>query len=481
MWLLSCGHIFQDMTERETALSISTTPTADVPNVCSRNGDYYLQFFEFDDSRDRAIFRNLGMQIRYLIMGYLLTSSITFCGSLLFSIQLRQEQLQHILLLNDMLTIDISSAILVSSGFLVAFIFKRTVDCPLRDVLLFLCCDMWLATLLIALAGVVQRVIQEKMDWEGFVLTLFEGLSSIRLFDLHHTVDGMHSWNVFAWLVQCMFLPSICVSYTYECTQQLHTSFKDIGLYLIGFFCFGGIILFSTFSSLEPNSDVFYSNASNIGYRIVEFNLGVNLLYLYATAEPFTTMIFQVFHTCDYIIWMVFACVWWSEIGILPTVTDEACIRLYFMNGCIRDHAAVLLRGCLLGVTMIATAIKSDSPHMENLTFDMCLLTAYSSVLLCTPIYTIIAALLRLSFTSHAVYDNIAVISICMPMLTVCIVYVYNLRCKPLMVNAITPLYITAQNNVNKLHEYGVTRLNKIKSVTRKPINQDDSNSVNGN
>jgi hypothetical protein len=194
-------------------------------------------------------------------------------------------------------------------------------------------------------------------------------------------------------------------------------------------------------TSLEPNNNVFCSNVSNLGYRIVEYNLGVNLLYLYTCAEPFTTLIFQVFYSCQTLIIVVFACVWWSEIGILATETDEPCVRLYYVNGCMRDHAAVLLRGCVLGMTVIASSIKTNAQHEKLCEMDNLLMTCLSAVLLCTPIYVIITGLLELSFTLHAVHDNVAVISICMPSLTLCIISVYNLKCKSIIVDFMIPIY----------------------------------------
>lgn len=150
------------------------------------------------------------------------------------------------------------------------------------------------------------------------------------------------------------------------------------------------------------------------------------------------------------------------------------------MNGCMRGHAAILLRGCVLGVTVIATAIKSDLSYTEDLTNDVFLMTGYSYVLLCTPVYTIVAGLLHLSFTSQAVYDNIAVISICMPALTLYIVYVYNLRCKPVMINVMASPYNSTRTYGSKFHEYINVQWSNINGNKRKKINQDDTSTLNG-
>lgn len=454
-----------------------TTPVADTLS-CGSNEMSGSIFFEFDDSRDRQIFQNIALKLCYLIAAYLLVSSITFCGSMLFYPDNQHAQLQYILLMNDMVTIDITSAIFVVSGFLTCFVFKRSVDCPRRNLYMFLWSDMWVATVITIFVATIQHILRHNMSWNSLGLTLFEGITSVRIFDIYQDPASSHSWNTFAWPVQCMLIPMYLMPNTYEYTHRLHHSFKDLGLYLIGFFCSIGIILFSTFTSLEPNTSVFYSNASNLGYRIIEYNLGVNLLYLYTCAEPFTTIMFQVFGTCETLIWVVFACVWWSEIGIVANVTEESCIRLYYVNGCMRDHAAVLLRGCVLGTCIIASAIRCLTQQPHDAKIDNILMTTLSSVLLCTPMFIVISGLLEFSFTLHAVQDNAAVISICMPSITLCIVYVYNLRCKAKIVDELMPVHERLHQDCMSVYAIMYSKCVNICSVRGRAVKSSDPNEV---
>lgn len=468
--LLSLNHCSMDMSIMEISSSLPRTAFLDAESHDNNSETIPIIYFEFEDVRDRETFECLSKKMCYLIWMYLITCSITFCGSILFYPKTLHNQLEYILLMNDMVTIDISSAIVVVSGFLASFVFKRSVDCPFVHIILCLWSDLWLATFLILIVGTMQKIFQHDLNLSCFVLTLFEGITGIRVFDLHQNTASLHSWNIFAWIVQCMLISMCLMPGTYAFTNRLHVTFQEFGLYIIGFLCCGGIVLLSTFSSLAPNSNIFYANVSNIGYRIVEFNLGVNLLYLYTCAEPCTNLIFQVFCTCQTLISIVFACVWWSEIGILAADTDEPCVRLYYQNGCMRDHAAVLLRGCVLGLTVIASCIKSTDICSKKMDVDIFLITGYGSILLCTPIFTIICGLLELSFTTQAVHDNIAVISICMPAITVCVVYAYNLRCKCLVVNTIIPLHETIYSTFCRSYNFICAKYKLSNTTVSQPI-----------
>ena len=87
--------------------------------------------------------------------------------------------------------------------------------------------------------------------------------------------------------------------------------FQDVGICVIVSVCCGEILLFTIFSSLNDHTNIFYSNAPNISYRSLEFNLGVNLYYLLHVDNSIVLSI--VMNDCahgKFAVIIVFFCIW---------------------------------------------------------------------------------------------------------------------------------------------------------------------------
>ena len=337
--------------------------------------------------------------------------------------------------MTDLVTIDISSAFNVVMGYTCCHVYRAsdTEFDMYRKISVFFVSDLWLATLLSCFLGSLWHLSLHTFHFIDLLLTIGEGLTSLRQFEFNQHEEAAHTLNPFAWLITCLFIPAFLLPYTYSATERMHSAFNDFGIYVIVTLCVSGVLLFSVFASLHDNTNIFYSSASSVGYRMLEFNMGVNLYYLTYVREPVTMMIVTVTARLKVVVMTLFACVWWSEFGVKQRASQtETCVRLYHFNACLVDHPGVLLRGCLLGISVVAWACADTDTtihHIQPLTLMM---NYMSMVLLCFPLFIVIKGGLQLSFTTAMVDQNSALLSLLMPVSVFCMVYAYNLHIKPL-------------------------------------------------
>lgn len=339
----------------------------------------------------------------------------------------------------DLFTIDITSSLMVVIGFTCCHVFiaSDATHETYRHVFIFYIADAWLATILSCFFGSLYAISVGKFHAQDIILTLVEGLTTLRQIELSQAPGAAHSLNPFAWPVLCMFIPVYLLPRTYNATAKMHTSLKDFGIYIIIVLCSSGIVLISIFASLHDNSNIFYSNASCVAYRMLEFNLGVNLFYLVSLKESGTMLVLYVCNRLKMLIVTIFACVWWSEFGVSIEKATVPCVRLYHFNSCLTDHPGILIRGCFLGTSIIAWNYHERQLSTWLGSPCQALMTSISSVLLCSPLYFIFKGALQFSFGTTMVNENSSLLSLLMPVFVFCIVYAYNLRVKPVIHNDI--------------------------------------------
>jgi len=226
-----------------------------------------------------------------------------------------------------------------------------------------------------------------------------------------------------------MGLPAVMMPGTLGMVKHLH-QMGGIGIYVVVFLCLVGVLVFSLFVSMREESNVFYANASSVGYRMVEFNVGVNMYYLLSRGELLVLQLVSVARRVRAAVVGVFVLAWWAEIGAART-SERVCVRLYHISPCLRDHTGVLLRGCVLGACCAAWLFDSESVAVPIENPLQAAMSAASTVLLCTPIFYATKGILELSFGAELINGNAALLSISLPVLAIAIVYAYNLWVKP--------------------------------------------------
>lgn len=427
----------------------------------SQTSGNILLGLHFANETDQVHVDNLAFVVAILLGVFVSSSSITFCSS---AARNPPTQLDCVTILNDLMTIDVTSAVTVGLGFLCTLIFVKS-DATAHEyqhLFLSFLIDLWIATILCCFCGVLYNMNHGRFSFGDLGLTLLEGLLSIRQLEYNQSPAYFHTLNTFAWPLQCVIVSAFLLPRTYQGVVYLHVKFQDFGIYVIVLVCCGGILLFTIFSSLNDHTNIFYSNASNISYRSLEFNLGVNLYYLLQVDNAATLSIMEICARGKYVIIIVFLCIWWSELDVsLNANYKTECVRLYWFNSCLTDHHGILLRGCILGVFMIAWS-RQDVLIQTHIGSLQALTSSCSTVLLCAPVFYIMKGLLELTFTQTMITQNASLISFLMPFTALGSVHLYSLYIKPTVQTEVyvllTMCHTKIKSRVQNVMEYALGR-----------------------
>lgn len=413
--------------------------------------------FAFEDEGSESTFYGLISVLNVLALCFVVCMSLTICSS---RYTVHESALDPIMLMVDIFLVDISSAFFVMSGFMCAFIYSSIGEMAFQSfrgqMLIFIFVDLWLSGICSVLFGSITALIQHEFHFHNVFFTVFEHATSLRLFDVHQSLDAPHNMNVGSWPVQCLVWCLLTVHVTYSGNNFLREKFGHIGSYAIMVSAVCGIVLFTLFGMLHSRSNIFYANATNFTYRTLEFNLGIHFFYLINMNEVIATTLMRLVHQSSRGILFLFLCIWWSEIGSSvesPSSTvDHAstdgggleshsniCLRMYPRNQCLRDHHAFLLRGCCLGITLISmfayenAAISSlHGTDFYSNKHVLMKVTIYSTaVTFCWPAYEAIQLIFQITFSEQLIERNMALMSILQPMFLVSGAVLYSLFVKP--------------------------------------------------
>lgn len=387
----------------------------------------------FQTEEDAVYFFNISVCTIMLQAVFVLCSSIIFCSSVMTH---SPSNLDALLGVIDLLVVDATSASTVLLGNLCTHVYTAstatTEMCSRAFATLFI--DIWLATILTMFFGGLYKLVTKDLHVQDFGLTLVEGLTSVRIFDVHQSPHAPHSLNMFAWPVLCIVIPAYLLPYTFRATLWMHETLHEAGVLFIILMCISGVLLVSIFASLHDESNIFYANASAVTYRTLEFNLGVNLYYLATINEPYTMSLMVFTERVRVVILAVYVCVWWAEFGI-PVTQKQTCIRVYHFGSCINDHPGVLIRGCFLGACIVAWVTHVPRRLVEKCVSVWTVLAAQGVVLFSAPCFYILKGALIVSFGDSIVNANASLLSIGMPAVLYAAVWAYCVYMKPKIVH----------------------------------------------
>lgn len=400
----------------------------------------------FETEADCARFDNLLAGVAALLTAFVGASAVTFCTS---GFTRAPSNVDAIAASVDLLTVDVASAAMVLVGFAGshACVQSQTTAAEYWQLVAYFGADLLVATVLASFVGSLYMLSVHAFNFGDLLLTLVEGATSLRVLDQSQAAGAPHSLNVFAWLVMCMALPAALLPATLAAIKQLH-QVAGIGIYAVVVACLGGVLLFSLFASLREQSNVFYSNASGVGYRMIEFNVGVNMYYLMHQGEPLMLQLVAVALRVRAVVVAVFVCAWWAELGAARR-SDGVCVRLYHFNACLQDHHGVLLRGCLLGACCAAWLFEPAAATGLACPLQAAM-NAASTVLLCTPVFCAVKCVLDVSFGAEIVNANTALLSLALPVVATAVVFGYNLKMKPVLQGELAALGASACARVRR-------------------------------
>jgi len=360
---------------------------------------------------------------------FLCSSAITLCSS---DYSGPGSRLDAVIVTYDVAFIDVMSAMFVLSGFTWSWVYVNT---PKDEFTVLQQYGLWsvyidlvISSLLSVLIGSIYNLINARFHVLDVVATLIEGFTGVRCLDYNQDKNHWHSLNVASWPVQSLMWCVITAPGTYTFNTRITERFGARGYYIISVLSIFGVLIFTVFGVMHSDTNIFYSNATSFTYRTMEFNLGVHFYFLVYREEVCSHVLWGFLHHFRGVIYMLFFCIWWSEVGVMASPRGEdVCLRLYYMNNCLPGHHVFMLRGCILGLCMITSLpdmvdqVNASVAHMIPTARALC-----TSVCFCWPVFLTTKIVLDISFGEESVNSNRALVSIIMPFIGTAFAFLYD-------------------------------------------------------
>ena len=123
---------------------------------------------------------------------------------------------------------------------------------------------------------------------------------------------------------------------TIRANTQIKNCHEKGGPYLILLNAALPIFLLSLFALLRDDTNIFFANATNFGYRLLEFNLGVAVYCTLQTHAHFVMHVLRLLNACSVFIFLAFFLLWFAELGVPVHTQSTTCIRMYPFSPCIK-------------------------------------------------------------------------------------------------------------------------------------------------
>lgn len=372
----------------------------------------------------------------------------------------RNSAVDALLMSSHVFAIDVSSAVFVLTGFFSAYIFANV---PHNDrfelckmFALYVLIDVWLVCGLTLIAGSLFHLMRHSFQAHDVALTVIEGVLSLRTLELQQGTEWWHSMNPSAWPVLCFFWATILTPLTLAGNERLRQCHAGAEVIVPWINACGPILIISLFALVHDNSNIFYINASHVGYRVLEFNLGI---CIYSSMISWPASFWKVATITSILAPYVLVCffmLWWAEIGQPVSLNTSTCIRMYNFSPCIKMHHGFLMRGCFLGTTLVCRVVTSSEDAMRKVaacftpSHAHALTASMVTVLLTWPICYILHVILEVNFGLQLVRDNTALLMLCVPNVTCAIALIWDSSWKPKIflfveafVNSLLPISTT--------------------------------------
>jgi hypothetical protein len=422
-------------------------------SVCSsENGEAWMEM-KFQLHADAVRFAQFVQFCIVFSSMYTMTASTAFFSSLYPVSQSqtpRHSPVDPFLLTSAIIAIDITSAFFVVTGFFCAYTLANVnssdVSMLFRIVVLHTVIDIWLATLLSVIFGSIFHVMRGTFSPHDITLTMIEGITCLRTFELSQAPEAMHSLNPTSWPVLCLLYCFVLTPWTMSSNLRLHSCYPGAGLLLLLANAIVPIATISLFALLHDNTNIFFINSTHFGYRLLEYNVGV---CFFACIQSYPVASTKFTHTVKYlhpVVCVIFLLVWWAQLGASVQANYGTCIRMYSFSPCIQVHHGFLMRGCFLGITVlckITLSVKDVSmfdviSHGQIInTQGSWLASGITTVVLVWPACYIVHIMLELNFNVSLVHENSALLVVIVPIVTWAVASLWNNTWKLSIVNRI--------------------------------------------
>lgn len=438
-------HLYEQSSENN-----SRVPESDAISELSDNSWFS---FMFEASSDEH---------RFDLMCYtltILTYAYTFCASTNFyssfypvtswgsnatkSMDNVYVTVDTVLMSTSIMCIDISSALFIISGFLGTYMYHnmRTEEfMELKKIaLIYTVIDLWVATTITLIFGGIYHLSHHSFRLKDFLITCLQGYTGLHVFEWHQKANAWHSWNPTSWPVGSLLYAFLLTSCTVRGNAHLRKLSERSGPFLVLLNAIFPIFILSLFALLREDTNIFYANATNFGYRLLEFNLGTAVYCTLQTHMNFIMSFLRLLEYCSVPIFFTFVLIWFSELGVLMPKSAHTCIRMYEFSPCIKAHHGFLMRGCILGLTLLSrtVAVQETKPILPSvvclpiMTKPRHIAPLVSVAVFIWPCCYILSLLLEINFSKNVIRENAALLLFVTPHIVFVVAYIWNLKIKP--------------------------------------------------
>jgi hypothetical protein len=408
---------------RQSSRYTEQTPSV-TQSVCSGTSHFELAFQLEKDALRFKMFSSIMCFTAYL---YSIASSSMFFSSLypVTDEAAGSSPVDAFLMTSHVFAIDTTSAVFVTSGFFAAYTFANV---PKHDRLdmckmfaIYVLIDVWLVGLMTLVFGSIFHLIHHSFQPRDVALTVIESVFCLRALDIEQDRGHWHSLNPSAWPILCLFWATLLTPLTLAGNERLRLCHAGAGLLIPWVNASAPILIISLFALVHDNTNIFYINTAHVGYRILEFNFGI-CLHSSMTAFPacFWKLAVVVGSLWVYVL-AFFVALWWAQLGTPVQQYAGTCIRMYNFSPCIKTHHGFLMRGCLLGATLVCRVVTSSEDTMAKITACFApahahvLTSSMAAVLLTWPVCYVVHLLLEANFGLQLVGENAALLTLVVP------------------------------------------------------------------
>ena len=337
---------------------------------------------------------------------YLVCSAVTFYSSAYTG---PGSALDVVLVMFDVVCIDISSALFVMTGCAMATLYSKSTpqkkNALTRHMAISILVDLYVAMCLSLVLGSAHALVLGRFQWRDVGFTALEGVTTLRALDFQQSPSAPHSYNVTAWPVQTLLWCVLSLKCLLAFDALIVTRAPAMADAVICIMAVTGVVLFTSFGSMQASSNIFYANACSVTYRTLEFNLGVHAVFLYQRHPPFFAALHNVCRQALGVVSWIIATIWIAEIGrVAPASSADTCLRLYYRNSCLEDYNGFFFRGCVFALFLL---LYTDTKPAEGLQREMRIsMTLVSAVCMCWPVCIAVKLVFDFTFGTTVIDSN---------------------------------------------------------------------------
>lgn len=373
-----------------------------------------------------------------LVLTFLACTCCTFCLSTAIN---EHSQLNSVASIVDVLSVDVSAAVLVVAGYMfsnlythVSASFDRGV---LLQVVLEMILDVWGVFLVVLVSCVVEHIVSGSVTWKSMALTVFEGICNIRLFDTHQS-NGAHNYNASAWLGMNLLCCIVVLHFNRRGLQAIQERFGIDGIRFITLMNVITVFLVALYAIFYTNDTLFYSILTNLPLANMQFTLGMHVWVLKTLKDDLLDACWQFAQQIRHVIYVLFLCIWGGALDSRPD-RKEPCGRMYHFNGCLWTYQLSLIQGLFLGLFCIMLSDKHPAFNCK-LRNCMCVITM---VFFCWPLCRLIYVILSMSFSIDSARRNGVLVSAAMTAILCTVVVLYYKLAKRHLVRLLYDMLVT--------------------------------------